>query len=87
MHYRHSGVHFTSTVSEEELVPVVRHDFREEEWEAIARILVKGYQDVKFFPIKLNKVFLFVALFDNKNVPEEMLLNSFLKYVSKDERV
>ena len=74
------------TVGEDERVPVVRHDFKEKEWEAIARILVKGYQDVKFFPVKLNKVFLFAVLFDSRDMPEEMLLNSFLKYVSKDER-
>ena len=65
---------------------MVRHDFKEKEWGAIARILVKGYQDVKFFPVKLNKVFLFAVLFDGRDMPEEMLLNSFLKYVSKDER-
>ena len=65
---------------------MVRHDFKETEWQAIARILVKEYQDVKFFPIRLNKVFLFATLFDSRDLPEEMLLNSFLKYVSKDER-
>ena len=47
---------------------------------------VKGYQDVKFFPVKLNKIFLFAALLDSRDLPEEMLLNSFLKYVSKDKR-
>ena len=47
---------------------------------------MKGYQDVKFSPVKLNKIFLFAALFDSRDMPEEMLLNSFLKYVSKDER-
>ena len=74
------------TVGEEERVPMVRHDFKENELQAIARILVKGYQDVKFFPVKLNKAFLFAALFDSRDLPEETLLNSFLKYFSKDER-
>jgi hypothetical protein len=54
------------TVGEDERVPVVRHDFKEEEWEAIARILVKGYCVVKFFPVKLNKVFMFASLFEGK---------------------
>ena len=72
--------------SEEQHVPVVRHDFKENEWQAIKRIFVKGYQDVKFFSVKLNKVFLFAALFHSRDLLEEVLLNSFLKYVSKDER-
>ena len=72
--------------SEEPRVLVARHDFKENEWRAIERIFVKGYQDVKFFPVKLNKVFLYAALFDSRDLLEEMLLHSFLKYVSKDER-
>ena len=48
---------------------------------------MKGYQDVKFFPVKLNKIFLFVALLDSRDLPEEMLLNSFLKYVSKRDMI
>ena len=62
---------------EDERVPIVRHDFKEEEWEAIARILVKGYCVVKFFPIKLNKVFMFASLFEGKKIPDDLLMKSF----------
>ncbi|CAB4014462.1 40S ribosomal S2, partial [Paramuricea clavata] len=37
-----SSFYDSCMVGEEERVPVVRHDFKEEEWEAIALILVKG---------------------------------------------
>ena len=39
-----SSFYDSCTVGEDERVPVVRHDFKQDEWEAIARILVKGYQ-------------------------------------------
>ena len=74
------------TVGEDERVPVVRHDFKEDEWEAVARILVKGYQEVKFFPVMINKVFMFSTLFEGEKIADELLLKSFLRYVSKDER-
>ena len=61
-----SSFYDSCTVGEDERVPVVRHDFKEEEWEAIARILVKGHSEVKFFPVKLNKVFMFATLFESK---------------------
>ena len=66
------------TVGEEERMSVVRHDFKDAEWASIAHILVKGYQLVEFFLVKLNKVFLFATLFEEKQVPEDLLLESFL---------
>ena len=81
-----SSFYDSCTVGEEERVPVVRHDFKEQEWEAIARILVKGYSQLKFFPVKLNKVFMFSILLEDAKIPDKMLMESFLGYVSKDER-
>lgn len=74
------------TVGEVERVPFVRHDFKEDEWEAVGRILIKGYSTVKFFPVKLCKVFMFATLFESRKIPDELLMESFLGYVSKDER-
>ena len=74
------------TIGEDERVPAIRHDFKEAEWEATARILVKGYKEVKFFPVKLSKAFIFATLFEEKQLPDQLLLDSFLAYVSKDER-
>lgn len=74
------------TIGEEERVPAIRHDFQVPEWESVGRILVKGYQQVNFFPVKLNKVFTTACLFGESAVTNELLMASFLAYLSKDER-
>jgi len=74
------------TVGEDERIPVIRHDFQSPEWEAIARILVKGFYQLNFFPVKLNQAFLIATLFGESEVSQEVLLNSFLSYLSRDER-
>ena len=74
------------TVGEQERVPVVRHDFQVLEWRAIARILVKGYEDAKVFPIKLSKVFVSTVLFDEEVITNDLMLESFLSYISSDEK-
>ena len=40
------------TNGKDERVPVIRHDLQVAEWEAIARITVKGYQQVGLITIK-----------------------------------
>ena len=40
------------TNGEDERVPVIRHDLQVAEWEAIARITIKGYQQVGLITIK-----------------------------------
>lgn len=74
------------TNGEDERVPAIRHDFQVAEWEAIATIIVKGYQQVGFFPIKLGKAFTITCLFGEEAVKEDLLLESFLAYLSSDER-
>lgn len=74
------------TNGEDERVPAIRHDFQVAEWEAIATIIVKGYQQVGFFPIKLGKAFTIACLFGEEAVKEDLLLESFLAYLSSDER-
>ena len=37
------------TVGEDERIPVIRYDFQAPEWEAIARLLVKGFRHLLFF--------------------------------------
>ena len=38
------------TLGERERVPFVRHDYFVQEWEAVGRILVKGFVSVSYFP-------------------------------------
>ncbi|RMX59129.1 hypothetical protein pdam_00009813 [Pocillopora damicornis] len=62
------------TNGKDERVPVIRHDLQVAEWEAIARITVKG------------KAFTTAFLFAEEAVKEYLLLESFLAYLSSDER-
>ena len=72
------------TIGERERVPFIRHDHFIKEWEAVGRILVKGYQSVSYFPLFLSKAFICYCLFDTE-VPESILMESFMKYLSPVE--
>ncbi|XP_038064500.1 uncharacterized protein LOC119735750 [Patiria miniata] len=64
-------------------VPVIRHDFGEREWEAVARILVKGWVDLRYFPISLSPVFMETALFGSSHADTK---SAFLQYIPESER-
>ncbi len=72
------------TIGERERVPFVRHDHFVDEWEAIGRILVKGYMSVKYYPLFISQAFKCYCLFGNQ-VPDDLVLNSFLKYLAPEE--
>ena len=74
------------TTGEDQRVPTLRHDFRYTEWEAIARIFVVGFKELKYLPFKMCKSFIVVCLFGEESVSDEMLLESFKAYISQDER-
>ena len=62
--------------------PYVRHEYQAEEWQAIARILVKGWTSVSYFPLLLP--LLEEALY---GTTYSSGTENFLKYVSKEERI
>ena len=72
-------------LGEDERVPSIRHDVSQEKWQAIARILLKGYTQERYFPIKISKVFLCSCLFGEETVTGDTYFDSFMKYVSKTE--
>ena len=41
----------------------MRHDLYMNEWNSIAKILVKGFMDIKYFPLRLCKAFIIHVLF------------------------
>lgn len=49
------------SVGAQEKVPAIRHDYQRGEWEAIARILVYGYREEKYFPSLYHEVLLHCA--------------------------
>lgn len=72
-------------LGETERVPYIRHDFDRNKWEAVGRILVKGYIECQYFPLKISKAFLVACLFGEGSVTRKMLQDSFKHYVSNSE--
>ncbi|XP_061576483.1 uncharacterized protein LOC133442491 [Cololabis saira] len=64
-------------------VPFLRHDFCAATWKAIGRILLKGFQDCKYLPIKLAPPFLEEMLY---GAVHSDLKTSFLQFVSSQEQ-
>ncbi|XP_059191657.1 uncharacterized protein LOC131973627 [Centropristis striata] len=71
---------------EAEYVPALQPEYGREEWEAIGRILMKGYKDHGFFPIKLSLAFTVCLIHGENKVTEEMLFESFLRFVTPFEK-
>ncbi|CAH1176668.1 unnamed protein product [Phaedon cochleariae] len=44
-------------------IPEIRHDYDESSWLAVARILLQGYKQAKYFPSKLSRAFMEQVLF------------------------
>lgn len=68
-----------------EKVPSVRHDYQCQEWEAIGKILVYGYCEIKYFPVTLSGVFMGSCLFEEGAISDSFLLEAFSLYIGKDE--
>ena len=73
------------SIGEDQRVPALRNDFQVMQWQSIARILVKGYFHVKYFPFLISNVFVTSMLFGEGSVSEDSLISSFKQYVAKDE--
>jgi hypothetical protein len=69
-----------------EKVPSIRHDYQRNHWLSIARIMVFGYRQAKYFPIFISKAFIISSLFGEQAVTRECLFDSFKSYISKDEQ-
>ena len=65
---------------EKERVPFVPHGLYKKEWEAIGKILAKGFNDTGYFPTMISKSFVQCCFYGDVAV-------IFLNYVSRDERM
>lgn len=63
-------------------VPCIRHDFQEKEWTAIARILKKGWECEKYFPILLSPSFVEYTFFGST---PSTLKHDFINQISGDD--
>ena len=68
------------------MVPIIRHDFTADQWESVARILLKGIRMWGYYPLRISKAFVAASLFGEFICSKEMLLHSFFMYVSSDDR-
>ncbi|XDV31299.1 hypothetical protein PO909_034018 [Leuciscus waleckii] len=71
---------------EEERVPRLRPDYLEGEWQAVGRVWVKGYIDHGVMPVRLSPAFILACINGIDSVDEELLMSSFLKYLSTSEQ-
>ncbi|KAL3879036.1 hypothetical protein ACJMK2_031350 [Sinanodonta woodiana] len=65
------------TVGSDIKIPTTVHIMRREHWEAVAKVLICGYEQEGYLPIQLSQVFLQRCI-DGKDVQDEQLLNTFL---------
>lgn len=72
------------TAGDEFKVPVLRHNFGADTWKAVGRIILKGWEQAKYFPISLAPPFMEEVLFGNV---KSNMKDSFLKFVSLSERL
>ena len=67
-----------------ERVPYIRHDFDCNKWEAVVRILVKGYTESQYFPQNKQSLSCWLSFWEGKHYLW-MLQDSFKHYVSPSE--
>ena len=70
-------------VGERERISFVHHDLYINEWNSIAKILVKGFMDTKYFPLQLREAFIIHVL--SGEVNNDCFIKSFLNYVTSME--
>ena len=70
-------------IGETERVPYLRHDLFNYEWEAIGKILLKGYIETGYFLVILSKAFVQYTLFREGGADD--LLSSLFIYLSNEE--
>eukprot|EP00794_Sanderia_malayensis_P001846 gene1846-2079_t len=62
------------------LIPVNTNGKREE-----ANDFGGGYQEVKYFPLQLNRAFIIATFFGEIELQEDVLMESFMKYLPSEE--
>ncbi|KAL3890224.1 hypothetical protein ACJMK2_002515 [Sinanodonta woodiana] len=67
-------------------IPVLSQDYGQEEWEAVGRILIKGYKEHKYYPISLAPAFFIAVVHGENSVTPQLLKDSFLLYISQSEK-
>ncbi|KAK7944641.1 hypothetical protein WMY93_000369 [Mugilogobius chulae] len=67
-------------------VPALTPKWQEEEWQAIGRILARGFIDQDYFPLRLAPAFTTALIFGEHSISTDVLFQSFLLYLSHCDR-
>ena len=68
-------------------VSAIFPEYGMEEWQAVGRILVKGYIEHRVFPLKLAEPFFVALLFGEEAISPDVLIKSYLLYLNDSDRV
>ncbi|MGH0170085.1 UNVERIFIED_CONTAM: hypothetical protein FKN15_070349 [Acipenser sinensis] len=71
---------------EYEHVPALYPEYGKAEWEAVGRILLKGYLDQSYFPIQLSLAFAVGLVYGESEITPGILMASFLRYIAPFEK-
>lgn len=63
-------------------IPSIRDDFTEHKWKSVAKVIYKGWEDLKYFPIKINKAFMEECILGHSTVD---IVDTFFYYISREE--
>ena len=58
-------------------VPVIRHDYRKQEWKAVARILLYGYCKEGIYPVTLPSASITCTILGEECISRDVLLKAF----------
>ena len=74
------------TDGEDFRIPVLSNSLGDAEWESVGRILLKGYEDHKYFPVTIAPAFSVALCHGEMAVSTDILKNSFMFYLSVTDR-
>lgn len=66
-----------------EKIPYLRHDFDEERWKAIGKVIVLGWRQEGYFPIEVSRAFMEQCLYGGTSLS---LVDAFLNIVSATDK-
>ena len=69
------------TRGEEERVPSIFSDYDTDEWQAVGKILLKGYKDTGVYPLKLSCAFSVALINGEHSVTPTCLMESLGMYL------
>lgn len=77
-----SSFYTECTLGNAKKFPCLRHDFGEEQWKSLAKIIVFGWKTVSYLPVQISPVFMQSCMFGKF---QDDLLDAFMQYIPKND--